>query len=159
MHDPRAMKGMLENYPVTPTGGDHMGASRHRASLRNTVGVCQFLAYNDQLMADLTNAATGWTMSVEDYEQVTHRGLTMARLFNLREGLSRDDDKLPPRMHEPIRFGPLRDKVLTTEAVDRVVEDYYEHEGWERHTGVPTTQTLAALGLDDARYVRGIAVN
>src|SRR5207237_9773858 len=53
MHDPRAMRPMLENYPITPTGGDHTGAGRHRTSLRNTVGLCQFLAYDEPRVVDL----------------------------------------------------------------------------------------------------------
>jgi aldehyde:ferredoxin oxidoreductase len=158
MHDPRAMEGVRKNYPVAPTGGDHMQAAYHRASLRNTAGVCQFLGYDDQKMGDLINAATGWGMSLADLETVTRRGLTMARLFNLREGLSRADDKLPPRMHEPIRLGPLSDKVLATEAIDEIVEGYYVEQGWDRQTGVPTAATLAALGLADACYTAAIPV-
>ena len=39
MHDPRAMKDMRDNYPVTPTGGDHPGPALKRTSLRNTVEI------------------------------------------------------------------------------------------------------------------------
>ncbi|MBI2941235.1 MAG: aldehyde ferredoxin oxidoreductase family protein [Chloroflexi bacterium] len=149
MHDPRAMAGMLGNYPVTPTGGDHTGGAHYRTSLRNTAGVCQFLQYDEPRMVDIINATTGWGVSLPELELVTRRGLTLARLFNLREGLTRADDRLPPRMHEPIRSGPLSSKVLTTEEVDRAVEAYYEQQGWDRQTGVPTRETLGLLGLSD----------
>ena len=158
MHDPRGMQGMLENYPVTPTGGDHLGASKHRASLRNTTGLCQFLAYSETQMVDIVNAVTGWGISAADLETVTRRGLAMARLFNLREGLGRDDDTLPPRMFEPLRQGPLSSKVLTTADVDAVVDTYYAQQGWEPITGVPTAATLRALDIADTRYTRGLAI-
>jgi len=47
MHDPRAMEHMKTNYPVNPTGGDHTGGAPPRTSIRNTIGVCQFLQYDD----------------------------------------------------------------------------------------------------------------
>ena len=31
----------------------------------------------------------------------------MARIFNMREGKTRADDRLPDRLHEPIKYGPL----------------------------------------------------
>ena len=95
MHDPRAMRPMLENYPITPTGGDHTGAGRHRTSLRNTVGLCQFLAYDEPRVVDLVRAATGWDVDEEELRAVVSRGLSLARLFNLREGVTAADDRLP----------------------------------------------------------------
>ena len=107
MHDPRGMKNMLENYPINPTGGDHTGAGQHRTSLRNTVGVCQFLQYDEPRIADLVNGVTGWGVSEQQLAESTKRGLTMARIFNMREGKTRADDRLPERLHEPIKYGPL----------------------------------------------------
>ena len=156
MHDPRAMAGMLENYPVTPTGGDHMSASKPRASLRNTLGVCQFLAYSDERMEEIVNAVTGWEVTEADLQRVAARGLTMARLFNLREGLGRADDTLPARMFEPLRQGPLSDKRLDPAAVQDVVERYYTHQGWDPVTGIPEAATLESLGIADPAYTQGV---
>ncbi len=147
MHDPRAMENMRLNYPVTPTGGDHTGAAHHRTSNRNTVGLCQFLQYDEQRVARLLNGATGWETSREELEEQSSRGLTMARLFNLREGLSRKDDVFPPRIHEPIRKGPLSNKVLTREQIAAETESYYEKHGWEKTTGIPLAETLDSHGL------------
>src|SRR5919206_2782945 len=66
MHDPRAMDNMLKNYPVTPTGGDHTGAALHRTSLRNIVGVCQFLQYDEPRIVDLVNGVTGWGVTEQE---------------------------------------------------------------------------------------------
>ena len=176
MHDPRGMKNMLENYPVNPTGGDHTGAGHHRTSLRNTVGVCQFLQYEEPRVVDLVNGVTGWGVTEAELAEAARRGLTMARIFNLREGKPRADDRLPDRLHEPIKYGPLSPgwqekldpenpapvasapgKVLTRQMVDEVVTGYYRDQGWDERTGVPTAATLQAFGLDDPAYAASVA--
>ena len=157
MHDPRAMANMKDNYPLTPTGGDHTGAAKHRTSLRNTAGVCQFLAYDEPRMVDIINAVTGWGVTLAELEELSDRGLTMARLFNLREGFTRADDRLPDRLHEPLRRGPLSDKVLTHQEIDEIVTGYYAARGWDEATGTPKPETLAHLGLDDPRYTASVA--
>ena len=104
MHDPRAMKDMRDNYPITPTGGDHTGAGLKRTSVRNTVGLCQFLDYDDTKALELLNAVTGWDMSPEELHETFERGLTMARLFNLREGMTaqgRPIARTPAPTHPP----------------------------------------------------------
>ncbi|TAK20231.1 MAG: aldehyde ferredoxin oxidoreductase [Chloroflexota bacterium] len=147
MHDPRAMAVMRLNYPVTPTGGDHTGGAHHRTSNRNTIGLCQFLQYDEEKVTRLLNGATGWDTTVAEIENQSSRGLTMARLYNLREGLSRQDDVFPPRIHEAIRKGPLSDHVLTREQVSQETEEYYQRHGWDRVNGIPLAETLERQGL------------
>jgi len=157
MHDPRAMQPMLENYPITPTGGDHTGAGRHRTSLRNTVGVCQFLAYEEPRITELVRGATGWDVTDEELRAVVSRGLSLARLFNLREGISTVDDRLPKRLHEPLLKGPLSDKRLAEDEVRSIVTDYYADQGWDTATGAPLLGTLEALEIAEyAEHAPGV---
>ncbi|MFN8524234.1 MAG: aldehyde ferredoxin oxidoreductase family protein [Chloroflexota bacterium] len=149
MHDPRAMENMKTNYPVNPTGGDHTGGAHARTSLRNTIGVCQFLQYDEQVTLDVLNASTGWGMSKEELNEVAERGLAMARLFNLRCGFTKADDKLPPRLMEPLKEGPFANKPFSTQDIVAVVENYYKTRGWNVADGVPTTDTLNKLGIKD----------
>ena len=149
MHDPRAMRGMRDNYPISPTGGDHTGAGLKRTSVRNTVGLCQFLEYNDAKSLELLNAATGWDMSPEELHETFERGLTMARLFNLREGMTVEDDRLPDRLHEPLRLGPLKDYRLPKEEIRGYVSGYYEKHGWDAVEGKPYRDTIEYLGLNE----------
>lgn len=148
MHDPRAMKDMRDNYPITPTGGDHTGAGLKRTSVRNTVGLCQFLDYDDTKALELLNAVTGWDMTPEELHETFERGLTMARLFNLREGMTAQDDRLPERLHQPIRQGPLSDYRLPRQEVRTYVQGYYRDRGWDPDHGLPYTDTLEHLGFD-----------
>ncbi|HJO06069.1 MAG TPA: aldehyde ferredoxin oxidoreductase N-terminal domain-containing protein, partial [Chloroflexota bacterium] len=65
MHDPRAMEVMRRQFAVAPVGGDHCGSAHKRNSLANTLGICQFLDYDDELKLELLNAATGWDMTLQ----------------------------------------------------------------------------------------------
>jgi aldehyde:ferredoxin oxidoreductase len=71
----------------------------------------------------------------------------MARLFNLREGMTTEDDRLPQRLHEPTLKGPLSDKRLSKEEVRTVVHDYYVDQGWDPDSGAPLAGTLEALDI------------
>jgi aldehyde:ferredoxin oxidoreductase len=147
MHDPRGMPRMLENYPTNPTGGDHTGGSAHKTSLRNTVGVCIFLGYDEPRVVDLVNGATGWGVDEAELRTVVSRGLSMSRLFNLREGITTEDDRLPKRLHEPTRKGPLSTTRLEESTVRDVVTSYYVSQGWHEQSGLPRQSTLEALGI------------
>jgi aldehyde:ferredoxin oxidoreductase len=157
MHDPRGMRRMLENYPVNPTGGDHTGGAHQKTSIRNTVGLCIFLGYDEEQTLELVRAATGWPLDEQEMRTVVSRGLSLARLFNLREGMTTEDDRLPQRLHEPMLKGPLSDKRLSKEEVRTVVTDYYLQQGWDEESGAPLAGTLEALGIADyARYAGDI---
>jgi len=159
MHDPRGMPRMLENYPVTPTGGDHTGGAHQKTSIRNTVGLCIFLGYDDERTLELVRAATGWDLDDQELRTVVSRGLSMARLFNMREGMTTEADALPQRLHEPLLKGPLSDKHVTRDEVRTIVTDYYVSQGWHPESGAPLNGTLEALGIADyASYARDVAV-
>lgn len=148
MHDPRHMAGMLRNYPVSPIGGDHTGTAYEERGFRNMIGLCHFLNYDEEQVLALTRAITGWTdFDADELRTVGQRGTTLARLFNLREGLGRANDVLPPRLHEALPAGPLKDRIITHEEIDELVTGYYRQQGWDAETGVPTADTLQALDL------------
>ncbi len=143
MHDPRHMPVMRASYLLAPTGGDHMRQTGDRNGHRNQVGLCHFLAYDDQQSLDIMNAVTGWGATPEEMVTQAHRGLTLARLFNLREGMSRADDRLPARFGEALpKHGGL-----TPDQLDKIVTDYYVEQGWDPETGVPTEETIRDLEL------------
>lgn len=144
MHDPRHMPGMRASYLLAPTGGDHMRQTGDKNGLRNQVGMCHFLAYDDDQTAQILNAVTGWGIGQAEMVTTAHRGLTLARLFNMREGLTRADDRLPKRFSEDLP----KHKGLTHEQVQQVVTDYYIEQGWDPETGAPTLETVRALGLE-----------
>jgi aldehyde:ferredoxin oxidoreductase len=72
----------------------------------------------------------------------------LERVFNVREGISREDDKLPYRvMEEPVPDGPHQGMRCSREELDRMLDEYYRLRGWTDQ-GVPTEEKLRELGLD-----------
>src|SRR5512145_2259973 len=66
MHDPRHMPIMRASYLMAPTGGDHMRQSGNRNGVRNQIGMCHFLAYDDDQSLAILNAVTGWGATAEE---------------------------------------------------------------------------------------------
>ncbi|MDA0352830.1 MAG: aldehyde ferredoxin oxidoreductase family protein [Chloroflexi bacterium] len=144
MHDPRHMENMRETYLLAPTGGDHGSPTNDRNGLRNAVGICSFLAYDNDQTMEILKAVTGWDIDAEEMKTIAHRGHTLARLFNNRQGFTRADDVLPVRFQEDL---PMHEG-LSPEFQDGLVMKYYDFQGWDEN-GVPTPAGMAALGLTE----------
>jgi aldehyde:ferredoxin oxidoreductase len=144
MHDPRHMPPMRASYLLAPTGGDHMRQTGDKNGLRNQVGMCHFLAYDDAQSAQIINAVTGWGVDQAEMVTMAHRGLTLARLFNMREGFTRKEDHLPKRFYEDLP----KHRGLTDDELEKIVTDYYIEQGWDPQTGRPTPETIRSLGLE-----------
>ncbi|MCW4011308.1 MAG: aldehyde ferredoxin oxidoreductase family protein [Candidatus Bathyarchaeota archaeon] len=114
--------------------------------------------YKDlQDMAKLYNLVTGYDLLPDELATAAERINTLARLINIREGLSRKDDTLPWKvMNEPIPDdGPVKGAVVTQDELDLLLDDYYTARGWNLE-GVPTTAKLKELGMEDlASIVQG----
>ncbi len=101
-------------------------------------------------MAKLYTLVTGYEMKSEELSLAGQRINTLARLINVREGLSRKDDTLPWKvMNLPIPDdGPVKGAVVTQEELDLMLDDYYQSRGWTVD-GVPTKSQLEKLGIED----------
>ncbi len=105
-------------------------------------------------MANLYNSVTGAEVTAADLTATAERINTLARLINIREGMSRKDDTLPWKvMNEPIPDdGPVKGAVVTQEELDLLLDDYYQARGWTLE-GVPTSAKLKELGMEDLNSV------
>ena len=96
---------------------------------------------------------TGLQMTPEEIWMVARRCNMIERLFNLREGLTRDDLKKGDMLNhryfdEPCRRGAV-DVIgvkIDKEKFMRMVDELYEHKGLDKD-GVPKPETLKELGL------------
>jgi aldehyde:ferredoxin oxidoreductase len=103
----------------------------NRLSLFDTLILCRF--YRDFYLWDelvtMISAATGIS---EDKESLTRKALNVAdlvRWFNIREGLTKDDDTLPRRIfHEKLEGG----QGITEEELFLMRADYYRLHGWDQ---------------------------
>ncbi len=142
--------GILEPVPRDDIGPRKVALFRF-AQLKDIVfdstGVCNFLPYSFEQLADVTAAVTGWNTGVMEQLRVAERILTMARLFNIREGFTAADDKLPRRYFQPKTDGALADKSLNPEKMEKAKSYYYTLMSWDAHTGVPAPERLEELGI------------
>ncbi|HWI66162.1 MAG TPA: aldehyde ferredoxin oxidoreductase C-terminal domain-containing protein, partial [Symbiobacteriaceae bacterium] len=123
-------------------------------SVTDTVGLCQFVwgpawqAFGPEDLVALFKAALGWEISIPELLAIGERRFHLMRLFNLREGFSRGDDRLPERLFEPIPDGPSRGLKVTPEELEAALTAYYTLAGWDPATGVPTVAKLESLQLE-----------
>jgi len=97
---------------------------------------------------------TGLEFTPEEIWTVAERCNNLERLFNLREGLTRNDpvkgDTLNHRyFDEPCRRGApdVIGAHIDRDKFNTMLDEFYEHHGWDKD-GVPTAATLRRLGLD-----------
>lgn len=157
-HDPRGDKARAYSYCLGSCGGDHHEGASTRAlhiwAMLNSLCVCSFATGliwggdNAKNTINMLNPLCGWNMSEEDYWTTAKRILTMERSFNVREGISRKDDRLPKRlMEEKLPDGPRKGAIFTEEDTKKMQDEFYSFIGWD-DKGVPTEATLKALGLE-----------
>ena len=151
MHDPRQRteygRQVRMSYATSPTGGDHMNSNLPSRSVKNTVGMCFFLRYDDPKMVDILNAVTGWGLDERALLDIGERGLALARLFNLREGFDAGDDRLPAKVTAPHVSGVLSKVRLDDGDLAAQVRSYYEQRGWD-DAGRPKPETIERLGIE-----------
>lgn len=170
--EPRGSWGMALAFATADRGGCHQRAWTPTAELKgilprfSTEGVakfvketqderavcfslvlCDFVPFTVEDFAELLYNATGINLNPEEYMVTGERIWNLIRLFNVREGISMKDDTLPPRiMEEPSPAGPAEGKVITSEILNKMLDEYYALRGWDQN-GIPTEETLKRLGL------------
>lgn len=110
--------------------------------------------------AEFANAytlITGIKMSPEELFTAGERIINMKKVFNIRQGWTRKDDHLPPRiMYDPIPTGLSKGSRVTPEEFELILEDYYHERGWNVKTGIPTKRMLNELELEDLAEEVGV---
>jgi len=109
---------------------------------------CHFYPYDYSQMAEALSAVTGVTYSIQDILAVGARAQTLSRLFNLREGLTADDDRIPARVMKAFGEGPIAENEISEQDFDWARKRFYEMMGWDAVTGKPTDACIQQLGLD-----------
>jgi aldehyde:ferredoxin oxidoreductase len=97
---------------------------------------------------------TGLEFTAREIWDVAERCNMMERLFNLREGLTREDLKKGDMLNhryfdEPTRRGApdVVGRTIDREKFKKMVDELYEYKGLDKN-GVPKPETLKRLGLD-----------
>lgn len=112
----------------------------------NYLGMCAFIPYTKKQLVDLIENITGMKMSHWRLMKTVERGITLSRIFNLREGFTVDDDILPKRFHSTAVDGPLKDIHVDAKAHEDARSAYFQMLGWDEN-GIPTRGRLAELNI------------
>jgi len=127
--------------------------TQYAYSFLDCAGTCQFVwgpgwqLYDMEQLRDVVQAITGWKMSLYEMMQVGQRRMHMMRVFNAREGITKEDEVLPKRGLIALKGGATDGVAVSEEEFLRAREQYYAMVGCDEN-GVPTEGTLRALGLD-----------
>jgi aldehyde:ferredoxin oxidoreductase len=141
--------GVYEEVPVDSLGPDKVRLFKSQMQMRvlaNCLSVCTFPPWSFTEYRDLVQAVTGWDVSMHELVQVAERTLALARVFNLREGFTREDDWLPPRFFQPQTSGALSETSVDPDELRKAIDTYYEMMGWDED-GTPTEGTLYRLSI------------
>jgi aldehyde:ferredoxin oxidoreductase len=124
-------------------------------SALDTFCLCQFVwgpawtLYGPAEMASMIKAATGWDVDVAELIAIGERRLNMLRVFNKREGYTRENDRLPMKFFGPLAgSGPTAGMALDETHLEHEKDVYYQLAGWDRASGNPTPGKLKELGLE-----------
>ncbi|MBI5565876.1 MAG: aldehyde ferredoxin oxidoreductase family protein, partial [Chloroflexi bacterium] len=175
-YDPRGMQGQGLLYATSNRGACHMRGNmlglevlglpklidrfqvqgkssyvilhQNASAMIDSLVICKFtnLGVADEYFARVLTAVTGLPYSTNDLIRTGERVWNLERLYNLREGFTRKEDTLPPRMlNEAVADGPSKGWVSKLEPM---LYEYYRARGWDDQ-GVPKAKKLAELGLAD----------
>lgn len=118
--------------------------------LYDVLGVCKFSRgyFFAEGFMDVLKAVTGAKVSEEELLRTGERINNLKQLYNLREGMTRQDYVLPEKITSvPIPEGESKGHLVTVEEMDKMLEDYFNARGWGPNS-VPTREKLNELGID-----------
>lgn len=142
--------GVYVSVPETELNAHKVRAYMHVSNwewFKNSLGCCAFLPWTRDQTVEIVRVLTGWKTNVSEALRWGERGVTMARVFNMREGMTRADDVLPPRLRMPHVSGTLNEKPVDPEVLDEAVGLFYGMMGWDVQTGAPTEAKLHDLDI------------
>ena len=112
-------------------GGDaHVAAAietEDRAAVMDSMILCKFLrgVFDEPWpeWAALLSAVTGWDVDEDELRRSARRIVVGKRLFNLREGWTRAEDRLPERfLTEPLELDSGREATLTVGRLEAMID-------------------------------------
>ncbi|MDH5771439.1 MAG: aldehyde ferredoxin oxidoreductase C-terminal domain-containing protein, partial [Candidatus Bathyarchaeota archaeon] len=142
--------GVLEPVPLEDMGPNKVRLLVYDGiwrSLHNCLVTCMFVAWTPPQTVDIVKAVTGWKTSVWELMKVSERAINLARIFNIREGFTAEDDRLPERFFQPHTSGPLSKTALDKVEFNKAKRIYYRMMGWNPDTGIPTREKLEELDV------------
>ncbi|MDX9821116.1 MAG: aldehyde ferredoxin oxidoreductase C-terminal domain-containing protein [Syntrophales bacterium] len=109
---------------------------------------CYYQSASLKTLVETLNILTGSRYTPEDALTIGKRNVALLRMFNCREGMTKEDDSFSPRLQMPPVDGPGKGKSLAP-TFEKVRSAYYRAAGWDEN-GLPTRKLLRELDLEFA---------
>ncbi len=153
-YDPRILKGMGLAYATSDRGACHLRTTFYKPELAGMIDPDQiegkadlFVDFEDRLtlfdsmilckffrdlypwehLGTLISAATGINPSTDNLQQIAQSISTIVREFNLREGMTQDDETLPLPFHKALEDSGA---AITEEEILKLKKDYFKIRRW-----------------------------
>ncbi|MES0349865.1 MAG: aldehyde ferredoxin oxidoreductase family protein, partial [Desulfobacteria bacterium] len=154
-YDPRVLKGVGLGYATSDRGACHLRATFYKAELSGMIDpdtiegkAAMFVDFEDRLtlfdalilcrffrdlypweaLCETVQGLTGIETSTTRLKAISANISNMVRTFNIQEGLRREDDRLPSRLHkEALKSGHQISEV----ELETMVTEYYHLRGWD----------------------------
>lgn len=154
------------SYACSVQGGDHTsvayvpidhGSSELAAMLYDSGVFCMFTFFSPEtqsLLWSFLESVTGWNITPEEwYNATARRILHIQRAALLLGGPDlrwnpKIHDDVPKRWYEPLGKGPFSGKAVDRDRMRGSISEYYRAVCWDEN-GIPTSEELRRLGLDD----------
>ena len=140
-----ALPRLIDRFATQGKAGI-VSVHQNSAAVIDSLVYCKFanMAVAEEFFARVLTAVTGELFTADDLMMVGERVWNLERLYNLREGFTKEDDTLPDRLlNEPVAEGPSEGFVAKLEPM---LEEYYAFRGWDEN-GVPQPEKLKELSL------------
>jgi aldehyde:ferredoxin oxidoreductase len=142
------LKPKYDRY-ATQGKGELVKSLQDNRAYIDSLGICTVVrgAYNfsTKPSSETLMAVTGYDFAPRLME-IGERISNLERMILIREGVTRQDDQLPPRMREAVPTGPASGHQISEAMLDEMLDEYYNLRGWDTR-GIPTPETLERLGL------------
>ncbi len=155
-YDPRFLKGMGLSYAVSDRGACHLRTTFYKAELSGMIApdtiekkVELLLDFEDRLtlfdslilcrfyrdfylwdeLSEIIHLTMGNRLNKEGLKKLSSLITDTVRGYNIREGLTEQDDRLPERFHtEPL---PESGSILKKGEFEKLLQDYYYLKDWK----------------------------
>ncbi|RPI26840.1 MAG: hypothetical protein EHM52_06155, partial [Actinomycetota bacterium] len=121
---------------------------QNMSSIKFSTILCDFWAVTPEQLVILFKELWGRDFTEGEVLKIGERVWNLGRLFNLREGVEKDD--LPKKLYaESGAFaeGPSAGQAVGEDRFNAMMAEYYTQRGWDA-SGVPSEAKLSELGID-----------
>ena len=173
IHDPRSRWGTLFNQVVSNMGSqeaqdltgrgsadleiekptaepdEYLGEVNAKSAawrqFQECLTYCYYQTASGKTMIETLNNLTGSDYDMAHALKIGKRVVNLMRMFNIREGLTKEQDSFSLRLGTPPVDGPAVGKSLAP-TFERVLQAYYRAAGWDEK-GIPKRELLEELDL------------